>query len=98
MTQRPLFGPRRMGPGVGDQISPVSSSRTNNASAVGSETGSFQNGVRRFSRLFPAQVNEEPEAVTIVPNDGFAVMLTQGAGVSWSPSRTTTYSLPSAVK
>ena len=46
----------RIGPGVGDHASPVSSSRTNSASAVGSLTGSFANGVRRFSRLFPAQV------------------------------------------
>ncbi len=28
----------------------------NSASAVGSLTGSFANGVRRFSRLLPAQV------------------------------------------
>jgi len=31
--------------------------------------------VRRFSRLFPLQVNDEPDAVTIVPNDGFAMTL-----------------------
>ena len=44
------------GPGVGDHASPVSSSRTKSASPVGSVTGSFANGVRRFSRLFSDQV------------------------------------------
>ena len=78
MTQRPLFGPRRIGPGVGDQISPVSSSRTNNASPVGSETGSFQNGVRRFSRLFSAQVNEEPLRAE-GPGFGLEVVGVEGA-------------------
>ena len=90
MTNRPLAGVRRIGPGVGDQASPVSSSRTKMASAVGSVTGSFANGVRRFSRLFSDQVKAEPEAVTTVPKPGFAMTLTQGSGVSWSPSRTIT--------
>ena len=79
---------RRIGPGVGDHASPVSSSRTNSASPVGSVTGSFQNGVRRFSRLLSAHVNAEPDADTIVPNAGFAMTLTHGSGVSRSPSRT----------
>jgi hypothetical protein len=47
---------RGIGPGVGDQDSPDSSSRTKIASAVGSVTGSFANGVNRFSRLLPDQV------------------------------------------
>src|SRR5580704_6644460 len=90
ITQRALAGVRRMGPGVGDQASPVSSSRTKSASPLWSVTGSFQNGVRRFSRLFSAQVNADPEADTIVPNVGFAITLTHGSGVSRSPSRTIT--------
>src|SRR5260370_41507795 len=57
ITHRPLAGVRRMGPGVGDQASPVSSSRTYSASPLGSVTGSFANGVRRFSRLFSTHVN-----------------------------------------
>src|SRR5262245_46260699 len=93
ITQRSLSGSRRIGPGVGDQTSPVSSSRTKIASDVGSVTGSFQNGVSRFSRLFSAHVKDEPDAVTIVPNDGFEMIFTHGAGVSSSPSRTMTYSL-----
>ncbi len=68
------------------------------ASAVGSVTGSFANGVSRFSRLFSDQVNDEPEAVTIVPKLGLAMTLTQGCGVSWSPSRTMTYSRPPSAK
>src|SRR3977135_301248 len=60
ITHRPLADARRSGPGGRDQPWPVSSSRTNSASPVGSGTGSFQNGVRRFSRLFSAQVNAEP--------------------------------------
>jgi hypothetical protein len=87
---RPAAVVRRIGPGVGDQVSPVSSSRMNRASAVGSVTGSFQNGVRRFSRLFSAHVNDEPDADTMVPKTGFAMTLTQGIGVSTSPSRTIT--------
>src|SRR5437879_3753689 len=84
MRHRPLAGVRRIGPGVGDQASPVSSSRTYRVSALGSVTGSFQKGVSRFSRLLSAQVNEEPDEDTIVPNNGFAMTLTQGMGVSWS--------------
>ncbi len=68
------------------------------ASAVGSVTGSFANGVRRFSRLFSHQVWAAPELVTMLPKPGFARTLTQGSGVSRSPSRTTTYSRPSRVK
>ena len=51
-------------------------------------TGSFANGVSRFSRLFSAQVCAEPDAVTMVPKRGFAMTLTHGSGVSWSPSST----------
>jgi hypothetical protein len=56
ITKRPLAGVRGKGPGAGDQVFPVSSSRTNRASEVGSVTGSFANGVKRFSRLFTDQV------------------------------------------
>ena len=59
-TRTRLVAVRRSGPTVGDQASPVSSSRTKSASAVGSLTGSFANGVSRFSRLLPAQVKAEP--------------------------------------
>jgi hypothetical protein len=65
---------------------------------VGSVTGSFANGVSRFSRLFSDQVVAAPEAVTIVPKRGFATTFAQGSGVSASPCRTTTYSRPSAEK
>ena len=68
------------------------------ASAVGSRTGSLAKGVRRFSRLFSHQVWAAPELVTMLPKPGFAWTLTQGSGVSRSPSRTTTYSRPSRVK
>jgi hypothetical protein len=51
-----LPGAAQGGPGVAPQACPRSSSRTKIASAVGSPTGSFANGVRRFSRLFSAQV------------------------------------------
>ena len=68
ITHRPVVPVRAIGPGVGAQTSPVSSSRTNNASAVGSVTGSFAKGVRRFSRLFPAHVWAAPDEVTTVPN------------------------------
>ncbi len=44
ITNRPLAPSRGSGPGVGDQASPVSSSRTRTASEVGSVTGSFANG------------------------------------------------------
>src|ERR1700704_4062141 len=86
-----------MGPGAGDQAAPVSSSRTNSASAVGSTTGSLANDVNRFSRLFSDQVCAEPDAVTIVPKRGFAITFTHGSGVSWAPSRTIAYALPSFV-
>ena len=98
ITKRPLSGVRGSGPGVGDHAAPVSSSRTRMASPVGSLTGSFANGVSRFSRLFSDQVNADPEAVTIVPNRGFAMTLAQGSGVSWSPSRTIAYSRPPSAK
>ena len=73
ITDRPLADVRRIGPGVGDQASPVSSSRMNSASPLGSMTGSFANGVRRFWRLFDAHVKAAPDADTIVPNVGFAI-------------------------
>ena len=56
ITQRPPSACGAAGPGVGDHASPVSSSRMKSASAVGSVTGSLAKGVRRFSRLFSAQV------------------------------------------
>src|SRR6476620_10211336 len=59
--------------------------------------GSFENGVSRFSRLLPAQLNAAPAFVTIVPNSGLAITFDQGNGVSRSPSRTTMYSRPSGV-
>src|SRR5437867_7986642 len=98
ITKRPLVRFRGNGPGVGDHASPVSSSRTNMHSALGSVTGSFENGVSRFSRLFSAHVNADPDAVTMVPNVGLAMTLAHGKGVSPAPSRTTTYSRPSTEK
>src|SRR5438128_2265294 len=95
ITHRPLAASRRTGPGVGDQTSPDSSSRMNHASAVGSTIGSFANDVSRFSRLFSDHVQDEPDAVTIVPNTGFAMTFAQGAGVSCAPSSTITYDRPS---
>ncbi len=60
ITKRPLVLLRRTGPGVGDHVSPDSSSRMNHASAVGSATGSLANDVRRFSRLFSDHVIRRP--------------------------------------
>ena len=51
----------------------------------------------RFSRLLIAQVYAEPEPETTVPKSGLAMTLTQGSGVSWSPSSTMAYALPSSV-
>src|SRR5260221_4364273 len=93
---RPLVACRAMGPGVGDQASPESSSRMNRASAVGSTTGSLANDVSRFSRLFSDQVCAAPDAVTMVPKWALAMTLTQGSGVSLSPSRTIAYARPSS--
>jgi hypothetical protein len=45
-------------------------------------TGSLANGVRRFSRLFSDQVVADPLALRMVPNRGFAITFTHGAGVS----------------
>jgi hypothetical protein len=67
MTNRPLDPSRAIGPGVGDHVSPERSSRMNKASPVGSVTGSFANGVRRFSRLLTYHVCEAPELDTVVP-------------------------------
>ena len=97
-TQRGERGVRLSGAGVAPQKAPLSSSRRKMASAVGSVTGSFANGVRRFWPLFSHQVWAAPELVTMLPKPGFARTLTQGSGVSRSPSRTTTYSRPSRVK
>src|SRR3954447_9453405 len=97
MTNWPLVGCRFIGPGVGDQASPDSSSRMNSASAVGSTIGSLANDVRRFSRLFSLQVVAEPDAVTMVPNRGLAMTLTHGSGVSRSPSNTIAYAWPASV-
>src|SRR4051812_27113876 len=97
MTNWPLVGCRFIGPGVGDQASPDSSSRMNSASAVGSTTASLANDVRRFSRLFSLQVVAAPDAVTIVPNRGLAMTLTHGIGVSRSPSSTIAYAWPPSV-
>ena len=90
MTNLPLVLSRLTGPGVGDHVSPESSSRTNQASAVGSDTGSFANEVKRFSRLFSDQVFDAPEAVTIVPKPAFAMTFAHGDGVSSSPSNVMT--------
>src|SRR5207245_7779905 len=54
--------------------------------------------LRRFSRLFSAHVYAEPDAETTVPKPGLAMTLTQGSGVSRSPSRTTGYSRPPSAK
>ena len=67
------------------------------ASPVGSISGSLANGVRRFSRLFPAQVNADPALLTIVPKLSLASTFDHGSGVSRSPSSTITYSRPSGV-
>ena len=64
---------------------------------MGSVSGSLANGVSRFSRLLPAQVNCDPELLTMVPRVGLASTFDHGSGVSRSPSRTTTYSRPSGV-
>ena len=45
-------------------------------------TGSFANGVSRFSRLFSDQVKDDPDAVTTVPKAGLAMTFAQGSGVS----------------
>ena len=71
------------GPGVGAPGLAASRRRAGRAPRrSGSLTGSLANGVRRFSRLFSAQVKAEPEAVTTVPKPGLAMTLTQGSGVS----------------
>src|SRR3977135_1638330 len=98
ITKRRLVLVRGSGPGVGDHASPVSSSRTNMHSALGSVTGSFENGVSRFSRLFLAHGSGGLDAVTMVPNVGLAMTLAHGKGVSRAPSRTTMYSWPSTEK
>src|SRR5476651_2252046 len=95
--QRPLAAVRVIGPGAGDHASPDSSSRMNNASAVGSTIGSLANEVRRFSRLFSDQVVAEPDAVMMVPKQGLAITFAHGSGVSWSPSSTIVYARPSSV-
>src|SRR3954468_20213708 len=97
MTNWPLVGCRFIGPGVGDQASPESSSRMNSASAVGSTIGSFANDVRRFSRLFSLHVVADPDAVTMVPKWGLAMTLTHGSGVSRSPFSTIAYAWPPSV-
>jgi hypothetical protein len=56
------------------------------------------NGVSRFWRLLPAQVNDAPEALTSEPNFGFARTFTHGAGVSTSCRKTIAYSRPLEVK
>ncbi len=97
-TKRPLAALRGSGPGIGDQTSPDRSSLMNTASPVGSVTGSLANGVRRFSRLFPAHVVADPDAVMMVPNCGLAMTFVQGSGVSSSPSRTIAYVRPPSAK
>ena len=97
MTQRPDSAVRASGPGAALQTAPSFSSRRKIASPVGSLIGSLANGVRRFSRLLPAQEKAAPDAFSIVPNSGFASTFDHGNGVSWSPSRTTTYWRPSRV-
>src|SRR5207244_11291064 len=96
-TQGPDSAVRASGPGAAPQTAPSFSSRRKIASPVGSLIGSLANGVRRFSRLLPAQEKAAPDAFSIVPNSGFASTFDHGNGVSWSPSRTTTYWRPSRV-
>src|SRR5947209_7718823 len=62
-----------------------------------SETGSFDQGVSRFSRLLSAQVVPRLLSVTRQPNSGFASTLLQGAGVCSPASRRITYSRPSSL-
>src|SRR6476659_31442 len=68
------------------------------ASPVGSLIGTLAKGVRRFSRLFSAQLYAAPELLTTVPHSALAMTLDQGSGVSRSPSSTMTYARPSGVK
>src|SRR5712691_1808767 len=86
-----------MGRPVGPQTNPLSSSRTNNVSPGVSLTGSFDQGVSLFSRLFADQVYPEPDSETWNPNAGFATTLIQGAGVHCPLPRIVTYSRPSGV-
>ena len=96
-TQRPASA-SRSGAGVALQASPPWSSRMKIVSPVGSVTGSLAKGVRRFWRLFSAQVQAAPLAVITEPKSGLASTLAQGSGVSCPPSSTITYSRPSRAK
>ena len=66
MTQRPSPAARGSGPGVGAQTSRLLVAQKQRL-AAGSPTGSLANGVSRFSRLLPAQVQAAPPALTMVP-------------------------------
>src|SRR6266581_8798320 len=68
------------------------------ASPGGSMTGSLDHGVSWFSRLLSDQVWPEPDSETRKPNEGFAITLTQGAGVRRPSPRTVTYSRPLSAK
>src|SRR5262245_49167134 len=72
------------------------------ASPHGSETGSFDHGVKRFSRLFSDQVKPRPDSVARKPKRGLATTFVHGAGgrlvVVLLSSSIITYSRPSAVK
>src|SRR5437773_7920512 len=87
----------RIGRGVGVQKMPVSSSRMYIASVTGSDTGSLDHGVSRLLWLFSHQEKPPPDSVTSVPNEGLAMTLLQGAGVSSPGPRYTAYSRASRV-
>src|ERR1051325_12059290 len=79
---------------MGPQKTPASSSRMYSASPGGSETGSFDHGVSRFSRLFRLRVEPAPDSLARKPKPSLATTFTHGIG----GSERITYSLPSGVK
>src|SRR4249920_4151966 len=68
------------------------------ASLTGSLTGSLDQGVSWFSRLFPDQVYPDPDSETWNPNAGLAITFSHGAGVDWPGPRVVTYSRPPSAK
>src|ERR1051325_9945159 len=65
---------------MGPQKTPASSSRMYSASPGGSETGSFDHGVSRFSRLFRLQVEPAPDSLARKPKPSLATTFTHGIG------------------
>ena len=89
---------RRIGPGVAPQRPAGVVVAEKMVSAVGSATGSFANGVRRFSRLFSAQVKDEAGRGDDGAELGVGDDVRPGHGRLPSPSGRSTYSRPSALK